>query len=366
MLIEENNRKNRIISAHDDLDPRADPVGFVPVKHYVKLEGSHTTWLLRNLLPVEGSLLLHAQEKMGKSALAIQLAIALSGGYKDWMGFEVMTHGRVLYLQVDNPRATWKERWRTLYECGFPLDNDRLRIADTKSLDVPSFNVGHPEHVRYLRTLVDEVAHDPLPPNAGWRGSPIAVIIDTLRDCHSADENSSTDLKNVLAALREATRPAALIVISHSKKKQKDTSSDILEGNRGSSAATAAVDAIIELNVPHKRNVGKLNYIGRDIEEGSVKIEKATIFRPDDDERMHGCLMWKVAEDELPNDNILKVLQDPHLAGIRGHGRALSILYQEAGVTKGDAAATMELRRYLSRNKAIVPDHKKYLIPDDS
>lgn len=364
-LINDNNRKDRLISSHDDVDTRADPVGFIPVEHYVKLQGSTTTWLLRNLLPVEGSMLIHAQEKAGKSALAIQLAMALSGGFKEWMGFEVATTGRVLYLQIDTPRATWKERWKTLYECGFPLDNDRLRIADTRSLDVSSFNIGLPDHVGYLRALVDEVANDPTPVQSSWRSYPTAVIVDTLRDCHSSDENSSTDLKNVLAALREATNPAALVVISHSKKKQKDQSNDILEGNRGSSAATAMVDAIVELAVPHKRNIGRLNYIGRDTEEGSVRIEKSTIYRPDDINRQYGLLLWKPLQEELPNDHIEAVLADPTLAGIRGHGRALAQLYKEAGIEKGDAAATMELRRFLSRNRAIVPDTKKYMIPEE-
>ena len=201
-MLADNNRKDRLVSSSDAIDLKMDPVGFIPIEHYVKMEGSTVTWLLRNLLPVEGSMLIHAQEKMGKSALAIQLALSLSGGYKDWMGFDVLTSGRVLYLQIDTPRATWKERWRTLYELGYPLDNDRLRIADTKSLDISSFNVGLPDHVGYLRSLVAEVANDPLPSGANWRSHPTAVIVDTLRDCHSSDENSSTDLKNVFAALR--------------------------------------------------------------------------------------------------------------------------------------------------------------------
>ena len=359
-----NGRRERIVSVHDNIDVAADPVGFVPIEHYINMSGPTTTWLIKNLLPVEGSMLIHAQEKMGKSALAMQLALSLSGG-GDWMGFEVTTTGRVLYLQVDTPRATWKERWRTLYELGYPLDSDRIRVADGRSIDLPSLNVGLPDHVTYLRSLVDEVRDDPLPSNATWGRTPVAVIIDTLRDCHSADENSATDMKNVFTALKAAVKPSALIIISHSKKKQRDQQSDILEANRGSSAVTAMVDAIIELAVPHRRMSGNLNYIGRDIEEGTVKIEKSTLFRPDDVDHQHGLLTWSVVNNDVAlNDNILLTLRNPDLAGLRGHGRELAKLYRNDGFEKGDAAATAELRRFISRNPSLVPDSKRYLIPE--
>ena len=50
--------------------------------------------------------------------------------------------------------------------------------------------------------------------------NPLVVIIDTLRDVHSAQENDSTEMRNMLLELLSATQPAICGIIAHRKKEK--------------------------------------------------------------------------------------------------------------------------------------------------
>lgn len=73
----------------------------------------------------------------------------------------------------------------------------------------------------------------------------MAVIIDTIRESHSGEENDSTIMRNVVNALQAAVYPAALILIAHARKPSAEGSRDIMADNRGSGYVVGRMDTII-------------------------------------------------------------------------------------------------------------------------
>jgi hypothetical protein len=295
--------------------------GFVNVDTYLTLPRDKEAWLIKPLLPVSGAALIYSQEKLGKTSLAIQLGAALSGGSSEWMGFGVSQHGPVLYLQLDTPRSTFAIRFEKLRQHGYPYRNENFLIADRECLDKYPFDILQPTHVQHLHELVH-------------RHQAIAVIVDTLRESHSGDEDNSTNMRNVIVNLVGATHPAALVVISHSRKPSQDMSPSLMADHRGSSYVTGRMDVIMRLTK------NRLYYGGRSIEEGDMKL-----LRQDVD----GVLLWEPDPDEI-GQHLTNVLADDTLKSMRAKARVLAPL-----IHKSEEAAMSAIRRAVSTQKGHAP-----------
>lgn len=257
---------------------------------YLAQPRSPETWLIEPLLPTGGTMLLYGDPKVGKSYAAIQLALALSGACLDWFGFPVRNPGPVVYVQLDTPRSLWAERLDTLKAAGLPVE--RLFLADRETLKTWPFNILNDDHFVLLQAALLDI-------------NPLAVIIDTLRESHSGDENDSTAMQIVTSRLVAATHPAALVVVSHSRK-PSENGYDLINDNRGSSYATGAMDAICRFS---KKG---MHYVGRAIEEGSLKLS-----RNDDG-------TWGVSDVDI-TPHIQAVLADPSLSSVKARAAQLAL-----------------------------------------
>lgn len=65
-------------------------------------------WLIDDLLPVGGVVMLSAKPKMGKSFLAIQLALSVASG-GEFLGFQAQKH-EVLYIDLETSQRSMKNR----------------------------------------------------------------------------------------------------------------------------------------------------------------------------------------------------------------------------------------------------------------
>src|SRR3990167_6866481 len=131
------------------------------------------TWVVEPLIPTSGACLLYGDPKVGKSFAAIQLALSIQEG-REWLGFPTRARGPVVYVQLDTPRSLWASRLANIRitEPGV----DRLLCADRETLDTFPFDILRPDHADLLTVSLREI-------------QPIAVIIDTIRESHSGDEN---------------------------------------------------------------------------------------------------------------------------------------------------------------------------------
>lgn len=227
---------------------------FTRGREYLALPRSRDSWLIDDILPTSGLLNIFGPPKAGKTYAAVDLALALSDPARDtFMEWPVRKHGAVWYLQIDTPRGLFMENYleRAVY-LGHNINE--LYVADQQMVPYP-YNIlgdGKP----WLRKAYDEtfVAFQEDPTNPA---PPIALIVDTLRDSHGADENDSGIMRNVVTSFVDAIQPPkgadasfqmpALILVSHQKKLPADQPIDLMSGNRGSNYISGRMDAVMRI-----------------------------------------------------------------------------------------------------------------------
>ncbi len=210
------------------------------------------TWLVKPLIPTGGSIILFGEAKVGKSYAALQLAQAIEKG-GEWLGFPVVQTGPVVYVQLDTPRGLWIARLKELGTGG--VDLSTLLFADRETLNAMPFNILQPDHFHLLRTTLGEL-------------KPVAVVIDTLREAHQQDENSSQGMQSVIASLQAACFPAAMVLITHERKPSQEQGFSLISDIRGSNYIPGRMDAILRFTK------NRLYYTGRAIEEGHLNLQR--------------------------------------------------------------------------------------------
>lgn len=290
--------------------------GFLEIPAYLNLPRDRTTWLLKPLIPIGGAALIYANPKVGKTFLIMKMCEAISDPKcKEFLGFPVLKHGPCLYLQLDTPRSLWTERFEKVVKAREIVPNPNFLVADRESIEAWPFDILQPKHVDYLHSII-----------APHR--PAAVVIDTIREAHSGDEDSSTNMRNVIAGLTLAAGDAAVILISHSRKPQPDSDLDIMSDLRGSSYVAGRMDAMMRLT--NKR----LYYAGRSIEPDYIDLVRM-------DEGTHQ------ADTSKLGPALQRVINDPGLPTLRSKARVLA-----KDLMKSEDSAMSTIRRFMAAIEA--------------
>jgi len=179
-------------------------------------------WLVHGLICKGDTTLLVGEPNVGKSWISLSLAVAMIDEHDKWLDFDLHNHGKVLYIDEENPHDVVYHR---LHQLGATnLDNMRYLHTQGVRLD------------RHFDRLLDEaIAFEPK-----------MIVLDSLTRLHTQDENSAgqmaklfNDSINVLC--RESG--AAVIILHHTNKSESSSS---YAKTRGSSDIGAAVDCGIE------------------------------------------------------------------------------------------------------------------------
>ena len=199
-----------------------------------KLSRKPTRWLIEDILIKDGTNLVYAEPKCGKTRFLLGALGALVAGDKEFIGKEVFDKGeKILICGPDMTEALWAE-----FLCDYGLadkaGNMNERIAGLTAAGM-NFRLD-PAGI----ALVEEVA----------RANPgLIILIDSFAACLwglQCDENKSTvvdpllQLMNAVAAFK-----ATLIVVHHAKKATEGIG--VSASARGSSAITAVVDQIVAM-----------------------------------------------------------------------------------------------------------------------
>lgn len=232
----------------------------------------------------EGLTILAGAPKLGKSWMALNIAVAVAGG-EPAFGTVPCETGDVLYLALEDNERRLRSR---LLAMGCQEAPDRLTLCTR------------------WPTLADG-AVDQMEEWAASAPKPTLVVIDVLAKVREAASGRDTAYDadyRTLTALQELAgeRNIAILVIHHTRKQESDDPFDSVSGTRG---LTGAADTVLVLKKEHSNGRTVLYGRGRDIAE----IE--TIFEFD------GCRgRWSVRGEAADlgrtdeRDEILEVLKD--------------------------------------------------------
>jgi RecA-family ATPase len=183
-----------------------------------------TDFLIPDAIPAHAITLMIGVPGSGKSWLAYALAMSAIHG-EEWLGIAPERTGRVLVLNYDNPTP---EAGRRFMRLGLTLEDEGqffIHSVDQGSLKLPKARAE-------IRGIVDELR-------------PVLVLVDSLRQAHTCDENSSQEMAEVMDCLKDVAKlGAAVVVIHHSLK----SSEAIGVGKaRGTGEIPASADAQISI-----------------------------------------------------------------------------------------------------------------------
>lgn len=225
--------------------PPGDFVVFSTLKEGLAIEPDY---LIEGLLEQGEQALLYGQPKVGKTFLAIQLAVSVASG-KQFLSWKVPRARKVLYINFEMGHRVFAERVAGMlvqpseslpkskvsdfYE--EQLGGRLLFSVAPRSFDVENFS----SHLR------DFIASR----------EPDLVIFDTLAKLHSVDERANELIGRVLTRVRDACERqncvAAQLIVHHARKASvaMDDRSSYLTASeiRGGSAIRGEADVIIGL-----------------------------------------------------------------------------------------------------------------------
>lgn len=213
----------------------------------LRLEFPPLRWVVPDLIP-EGTTILAAEPKIGKSSLVYQVCveIACDGAL---LGRKVAC-GNVLYLALeDSPRRGKTKIMAALDGRGLPTD--RLEIW----WNAPVIGDGLEEK---LREWIDA------------RPNPVLIAIDTLErvrpDADARKESAYRVDVRQLAALQSAFRDTdvALVVVHHSRKEKGD---DFVQAVSGTYGLTGTADTIVSIARKRNDEYAVIRATGREVGE---------------------------------------------------------------------------------------------------
>lgn len=178
-------------------------------------------WLVKSLVPADSMGMLFGASGTFKSFVALDLSLTVAHGLK-WCDRKTGT-GSVVYVAAEGGAGIYRRVWAW-------HQARKLSHADNFHVCVTPLLLTQEEQVAALRESI-----------ASLPQRPSLIVVDTLSQTFSGDENSSTDIAAYLRLLNTHLRAAfgaTVLVIHH-------TGHAAAERPRGSSAITANLDFLL-------------------------------------------------------------------------------------------------------------------------
>ncbi|CAD6548680.1 hypothetical protein LMG27952_04768 [Paraburkholderia hiiakae] len=183
-------------------------------------------WLIRGVVPRNALVTVFGASGSGKSFLVLDLACAVASGESSWFDYSVKQQATVIYCVLEGEGGIGKRLAAWKHNAGKPVPEELKFVTQPFNL-----LAGQQEIMELARAIQDAGGHGGL------------VILDTLsRAVPGADENSSVDMGNIVAAANTLQeKVGGVVMLVH------HTGKDASKGLRGHSSLHAALDAAIEV-----------------------------------------------------------------------------------------------------------------------
>jgi hypothetical protein len=206
-------------------------------------------WIVPDMIP-EGTTVLAAPPKVGKSCLVYQIAVESSIG-GELFGRRV-TPGSVLYFALEDGKRRGQDRLRAVL-AGRTMPRGRLEVR----WDAPPITQGLEEEI------------------AAWlddHPDAVMVAVDTLGKARpgtdgrkGAYEVDVEHLKKLQSLFRD--RSVGLLIVHHSRKEK---AGDFLASVSGTYGITGSVDTIVVINRQRHEQFGQIHTTGRDVPDSII------------------------------------------------------------------------------------------------
>lgn len=203
-------------------------------------------WLVDGVIAKGDTTLLVGEPNVGKSWISLSLAVAMANGDDKWIKWPLMHHGKVLYVDEENPHDVVYHRLRQL---GL-RNNDNIRYLHRQGVRLDR---------RFDKFLDEAVSY-----------RPSLIVLDSLTRLHTQDENNAGAMASLfndsINVLTKETG-AAIIVLHHTNK--NDSNSSYVR-TRGSSDIGAAVDCGLEARAEAPGRFRLVHFKSRRKQAGNV------------------------------------------------------------------------------------------------
>lgn len=206
-----------------------------------------------DVIIAKGLVVLTAKSKIGKSWLALQLAVAVANG-SDFLGFNT-TQGDVLYIDLENTESLTQSRLTTVLNGSDPPDNlvivnDYSTMRDSFISDITEYIESH-----HKLSLV------------------IVDVFQKIKKPKRANESDYDDIYENFTPLKELADKynISLMLIMHNRKMEDPT--DPFSNALGSSAIMGASDQMLVIQKKDRKDVdATLSITGRTVISGEYAI----------------------------------------------------------------------------------------------
>jgi len=248
--------------------PQAPPMRFKLLSGADLYNAAPMRWMVRGVLPVEGLAALFGASGSGKSFLMLDIGCAVAGGDYEWFGRRV-TQCPVTYVCLEGEAGMGKrvQAWSRHHNKPVP---DALRFI-TQPFDLLSDDV--PELAKAVI--------------AGGGAGGLAILDTLNRAAPGADENSSVDMGNLIAAAKQLqTLTGGLVLLVH------HTGKDTTKGLRGHSSLYAALDGAIEVTATDTRKAWSVAKCKDDVtgDAHPFKLEIVPVGIDDEGDEITSCV----------------------------------------------------------------------------
>ena len=325
--------ENEFIEWEKVLSEKTSSLKLISAFELQNLDIPPINWIINDLIP-EGLTILAGRPKIGKSWLAMNLAIAVANGNKAIGHFDT-NKTRVLYIALEDNYRRIQERMNNILNSELDKNAPNGLYFLRTNYDLPKLNEGGIEEIQ---KLIDD------DPDIKF------IIIDTLgrsiadksrkdRDSYRADYDIGSKIQGL--AIKNNI---ALFLLHHTKKAQEENVFDEISGTTG---LTGAMDTMMVLR--KKNNEFKLHITGRDIKEN----EYSMVF----DENI---FCWNVVQDEIKTTAERKEIYDI----LKDFSREMKTKEIANAVGKELSNVSKLLGKMVKDGLIITPKYGSYKLPD--
>lgn len=268
------------------------------------------TWLVKNVIPGDSLGMVFGASQTFKSFVALDAALHVAHGLP-WLGRRT-TQGSVIYVAAEGGTGLWKRihAWHKARK--IPYDNTPMTVVPVAlDLTQDAWKVVEAAQAKGV--------------------TPALVVIDTLSQTYSGEENSANDVAAYFRELGARIRQlwhCAVMIIHHSGH-------TATERPRGSTAMMANVDWMFGVHRDEQEMLATLSCTKqKDTEpfaDASFSLTSITVHRDEDGDEIRSL----VARHLTSMDEIQEAMERESKAGRGGHNTTLMRLVQN-GMLESD------------------------------